>query len=39
MVAEIQNYTGKVKWFNNKSGYGFITVINDSDLKNKDILE
>lgn len=37
MRSVTQNYTGKVKWFNNKSGYGFITVINESDLKEKDI--
>ena len=28
---------GCVKWFNNKSGFGFITVICDCDLKGKDI--
>lgn len=28
---------GCVKWFNNKSGYGFITILSDGDLKDKDI--
>ena len=28
---------GCVKWFNNKSGYGFITILSESDLKGKDI--
>lgn len=30
-------YVGCVKWFNNKSGYGFITVISPGEFKNVDI--
>ena len=29
--------TGTVKWFNNKAGFGFITVCCDCEYKNKDI--
>jgi cold shock CspA family protein len=29
--------TGRVKWFNNKSGYGFLTVCGSGDYKDKDI--
>ena len=30
-------YTGQVKWFNSKSGYGFITIKNDCEKKENDI--
>ena len=32
-----KKYLGKVKWFNNKSGYGFLSFLNDTDFVNKDI--
>lgn len=31
-----ERLTGRVKWFNNKAGYGFITVC-DGEFSNKDI--
>lgn len=30
------SYTGRVKWFNNKAGYGFITVT-DGEMSGKDV--
>lgn len=33
----VHNLTGVVKWFNNKSGFGFITVCDGGDYKDKDI--
>lgn len=30
-------FTGRVKWFNNKAGYGFITVTDSSDKSGADI--
>jgi CspA family cold shock protein len=35
-MTDLNNVTGRVKWFNNKSGFGFITAC-DGDLKEKDI--
>ena len=32
-----QGVIGKVKWFNNKAGYGFITVSEKGDYNGKDI--
>lgn len=32
-----QRYTGQVKWFNNKAGYGFITVTQPGEFNSKDI--
>jgi CspA family cold shock protein len=34
--SQTDRLIGKVKWFNNKAGYGFITV-SDGDLADKDI--
>lgn len=35
-AEESQRFTGRVKWFNNKAGYGFITVT-DGDKQGTDI--
>jgi len=33
----VETLTGTVKWFNNKAGFGFITVCEQGDYKDKDI--
>lgn len=33
----VETLTGTVKWFNNKAGFGFITVCEDGEFKDKDI--
>ena len=34
---EVKRLTGMVKWFNNKSGFGFITVCGEGEFGGKDI--
>ena len=33
----VERFTGRVKWFNNKAGYGFITVTDAGERENSDI--
>ena len=37
VIYENQRTIGRVKWFNRKSGFGFITIMNACDLVGKDI--
>ena len=37
MATTNTRYTGKVKWFNNHAGYGFITIVNTCDKTGTDI--
>jgi cold shock CspA family protein len=37
MSQDSTSYVGQVKWFNNRLGYGFITIISECDRKNQDI--
>jgi CspA family cold shock protein len=36
-VSSESRLLGRVKWFNNKSGFGFITVCDEGEHKDKDI--
>ena len=33
----MESYVGQIKWFNNRIGYGFITIISESPRKGEDI--
>lgn len=35
--SPVNKLTGQVKWFNNKTGYGFVTALTEGEYKNKDI--
>ena len=31
------SFTGRVKWFNNRAGYGFCTIVGEGERVNEDI--
>ena len=37
MTTSTPRLTGSVKWFNNKAGFGFLTVCSEGEYKGKDI--
>jgi cold shock CspA family protein len=37
MSQDSSSFVGQVKWFNNRLGYGFITIISECEQKNLDI--
>ena len=36
-TATTESYVGQIKWFNNRIGYGFITIISESTRRGEDI--
>ena len=37
MAGDSVTYIGRVKWFNNKSGFGFLTVLSEGEHQNSDV--
>jgi cold shock CspA family protein len=36
-LIDTTSYVGQVKWFNNRLGYGFITIVSECERRNEDI--